>query len=372
MSRDVRRRLEDAGRQPVPDVDPAFAEALEARLLAVAASRALRRPSRHAVAGPSLWVRLAASGATLAVAALVIALVVAGTRPPADDATLVALELVAPVNVEVALADGTTLEDPDGLFLPEGTVIVVGDGGSARIGETVLRPGDIATVEHGDVRVEHRGAVGSVTATPRPRRRRGHRLALAGRDASARPARRRPDPTGRRGRRRPPATPAPTSAARRRRRPPRRLTERPRRPTVAPPPTPTPTPAILRPRLRARLIDGPRIAVSWTATYRARSYVADRDRARRRARAGPRLPRVARHRHVRPPAGPPAAVPGARRGARDAAPGDRAARGRLGPAPEQHRHDHDPAGGHAGVQHVAGRDAARPTARRRRPLRPRP
>jgi hypothetical protein len=30
---------------------------------------------------------------------------------------------------------------------------------------------------------------------------------------------------------------------------------------------------IRRPRLRARLIDGPRIAVTWTETWRARSYV---------------------------------------------------------------------------------------------------
>jgi hypothetical protein len=266
MSRDVRRRLEDAGRQPVPDVDPAFADALEARLLAVAVSTppSPESPRRR---GPSWRIRLAAGGATLAVAALVIALAIAGLRPAADDADLVALELVAPVNVEVALADGTTLENPDGLLLPEGTVIVVGNGGSARIGDTVLGPGDVATVEHGDLRVEHRGgAVGSVTSTPVPTAtRQPERTTAPTRAPTPRPDGT-PKPTTT------VATSAPTSAATR---PPTPAPTT--KPTDAPPiatqaPTPSPTPAIVRPRLRARLIDGPRIAVTWTATYRARSY----------------------------------------------------------------------------------------------------
>ena len=269
MSREVRRRLEDAGRQPVPDVDPSFAEALEARLLAVAAS-APPSPEPPRRRGPSRWVRVAASGATLAVAALVIALVVAGTRPPADDAVLVALELVAPVNVEVALADGTTLEDPDGLVLPEGTVIVVGDGGSARIGETVLRPGDIATVEHGDLRVEHRGVVGSVPATPGPSGARADCLALAGRDARADA---RPDPSTRRDAEADAdaATPAPTSGGM--------------------PPTPAPTPATAAPPTvapRPRRPRPPRSSgrgfVPGSSTARA-SLSVDRDLSRPFVRA---------------------------------------------------------------------------------------
>jgi hypothetical protein len=38
-------------------------------------------------------------------------------------------------------------------------------------------------------------------------------------------------------------------------------------------PTPTPQPVVRRPRLRARLVADHRIAVRWTETYRARSYV---------------------------------------------------------------------------------------------------
>ena len=38
MNDDTRRRLEQAGGRPVPEPDPAFADRLEARLLAVAAT----------------------------------------------------------------------------------------------------------------------------------------------------------------------------------------------------------------------------------------------------------------------------------------------------------------------------------------------
>jgi hypothetical protein len=44
-------------------------------------------------------------------------------------------------------------------------------------------------------------------------------------------------------------------------------------PTATPAPTPTPIP-IVRPHLRARLlVNGPRVAVTWTETYRAKAYV---------------------------------------------------------------------------------------------------
>ena len=39
MSRDVKRSLETAGRQPVAPLDPSFATGLEDRLLAIAATR---------------------------------------------------------------------------------------------------------------------------------------------------------------------------------------------------------------------------------------------------------------------------------------------------------------------------------------------
>ena len=167
MSTDPRRDLEEAGRRPAPPPDPAFAERLEARLLAVARSDSPApvpggRPPRRRPVG---WLVLA--GAT--VAALVVAVAVVMWRPGDTPRT----ELADAVNVEVALQDGTVLQDPDGLALPEGAVVTVGDGGFARIGDTVLRPGDVATIEQGRLRVEHDQSVGVLPATtsttsPRP------------------------------------------------------------------------------------------------------------------------------------------------------------------------------------------------------------
>ncbi len=52
------------------------------------------------------------------------------------------------------LADGTTLLNPDGLVLPTGAVVRVGASGSARIGDVLLRAGDVATVEDQRLRID--------------------------------------------------------------------------------------------------------------------------------------------------------------------------------------------------------------------------
>jgi hypothetical protein len=207
--------------------------------------------------------RWVAAAGIAAVIVLIAGLGLGLARP--DPTPSLGLALAGPVNVEVALADGTILEDPDGLLLPEGAVVTVGEGGSARIGDTVLRPGDVVIVEGDRIEVQRPTPVGVVpdptpTSTPRP--------AATRRPATAAPTAAPTDPPAA-------ATPTPTptpSAS-----PPR--TAEPTRepaPTDAPPtarPTPTPTPAIVRPRLRARLIDGPRIAVRWTVTSGAARYV---------------------------------------------------------------------------------------------------
>ena len=59
------------------------------------------------------------------------------------------LALAQAVNVQVTLSDGTHLENPDGLSLPDGAVVTVGDGGFALIGGTELHPGDVATIAQG-------------------------------------------------------------------------------------------------------------------------------------------------------------------------------------------------------------------------------
>lgn len=258
MSDDVRRRLDEAASRPVPPPDPAFVSDLEARLQAVAASLPSTPPPLPARRG--LLPGRRAAGAVLAIAAaLAIALGVSSLGHPVPPAT--ASELVEPVNVRVVLADGTVvLEDPDGLLLPEGAVVTVGEGGSGRIGETVLAPGDVATVQGGRLQVERRpaGAVPTPSRTSQP----GATLPVTTPTPSPPAATASPAPV-----RTPGPSPTPTST------PIRTPGSTPRPAVGGPSPTPTRPPATVRPRLRVRLIDGPRIAVTWTETWRAHRYV---------------------------------------------------------------------------------------------------
>ncbi len=297
MNDDLRRRLEEAGRRPVPGPDQAFADGLEARLLAVAASLPPvappppRRTRLRKLLGGTLQGRTLLGGTLLAGAAvtLVIAIGAGVGRPIAPP------ELEAPVNTEVALVDGTVLEDPDGLQLPEGAVVSVGEGGSARVGDTLLRPGDMATVEQGRLRVEHGQPVGSITAgrptptptpsqspiptpSPSPTRRPspGSTLAPGATPPPSRtatpgatpaptrvPASPNPAPT-----REPTRTPAPTPAPARTPAPTRSAPP----PTAQPTPTPTASPTIIRPRLRARFVAPDGIRVTRTSVKGASSY----------------------------------------------------------------------------------------------------
>ena len=270
------RRLEEAGRRDAPEPDDAFADALEQRLLAVAASLQTTPPTPTPAGPPraprrrvALGWRLVGPGLVAAAGVVAIAIGLSRSGPVAVP------ELAAPVNVAVTLADGTRLEDLDGLLVPEGAVIVVGAGGSAKIGDTLLQPGDVATMEHGGLRVEHEGAVGSVTSTPVPTPRpTSARTPVPTRAPTPRPGRT-PAPTAH-GTPRPTGRPLlPRHRTIRTPRPPRpRSRSRRRPPAPRPPPRRTRTRAIVRPRLRARLLlDHARIAVTWTATFRARSYV---------------------------------------------------------------------------------------------------
>jgi hypothetical protein len=266
---DARRRLDEAGRRPVAPPDAAFADALEARLHAVAEELPATpaRPRRRRPA-PGRW--FAAAGVAAA-AVLVAALALGLARPDRQPGPGMALE---GVNVEVVLVNGTILEDPDGLLLPEGAVIRVREGGFAKIGETVLRPGDVATVGSGRVEVERPSPVGIVTE-PSPTRppRPPATPARASGPPSASPSAT-PTSSPAPARTSTPATPAegtqPPTAAGATRAPTASAA------TATLQPTPTPTPAIVRPRLRAVLVEtanGPRIAVRWTETWSAARYV---------------------------------------------------------------------------------------------------
>jgi hypothetical protein len=281
VSDDLRRRLDEAGRRPAPPPDPAFADSLEERLLAVRASLpSAPAPVPPARSRPRIPVgRWVTAAAVAAVIVLVAGLGLGLLRP--DPTPSLGLALAGPVNVEVALADGTILEDPDGLLLPEGAVVTVGEGGSARIGDTVLRPGDVVVVEGDRLEVQRPTPVGAVPdPTPGPTAR----PAATERPATSEPTTPppdRPDAT---------ATPSPAPTA-----PPARTAEPTPPPARTDPPataqpTPTPTPAILRPRLRARLVDGPRIAIRWTATVGAARYVLVATASRSGPAADPAYP----------------------------------------------------------------------------------
>ena len=282
MSRDVRRELEEAGRRQVPEPDPAFAEALETRLRAVAAAapRTGATPRRRR-AGIRRQV-----GALAAALAVVVLAVLAVGRPvaPAPSASGAPLELTATVNVVVTLADGTTIANPDGLFLPEGATITVGDGGSAQIGDTTLQAGEVVAVRNGRLEVQKPASLatghgpgtssgasgGSGSPSPSPRPTSG--------SASSGPAPS-PGPTALGSPATTPSTP-PTA-------PP--TTTPTARPTTAPTPTATPTP-VPSLHFRATLVGTSTISVTWTRYPGARSYVLVGTRSRTGTAARPVYP----------------------------------------------------------------------------------
>ncbi len=204
----------------------------------------------------------AIAAGTLAVVAVI------GQARPVPSPTPPALELTATVNVVVQLADGTTVRNPDGLLLPDGSTVSVGDGGSARIGGLVLAPGEVVTVHDGRAQVQQQ-AVATGGLSPAP--------PTGPPAASARTAPSAPPSTVLRS----PATsaaptPAPSAGA----------AASPAGPPVPTPtetsPAATPAPAasampsaqpIRAPKLGARLVAADTIAVAWTRTPGARTYV---------------------------------------------------------------------------------------------------
>ena len=139
VSDDTRRRLEEAGGRPVPQPDPD-----------------VRRPARGAAAGGRRDVAgPARAHRTRPLAgrrrrSIALALAAAERRSPSSCAITVGTPngqpgpaplLAGPVNVTVALTDGTVVDATDGLSLPDGAVVTVGEGGYARIGDQVLHAG---------------------------------------------------------------------------------------------------------------------------------------------------------------------------------------------------------------------------------------
>ena len=262
MTRNPRHLLEDAGARDVPGPDAAFADALEARLRAVAVSAP---PAAPVATAPTRrrqsfgWARPMLAG--LVATAIVLAAIAQGGLAPKSPTP--GLELSAAVNVTVQLPDGTTVENPEGMILPEGAIVTVGEGGSARIGNVTVNPGETVVVHGGRAQVERPKPSVSKTAAPTPSA--GPQSATpSGAIGSSEPGPS-PDPSAPAESASPApgtsadpsATPTPTPAA-----------------TASPAPTPKPKPVVvLAPRLRVRLAAAHTIAVDWTRTAGAKSYV---------------------------------------------------------------------------------------------------
>ncbi len=166
---------------------------------------------------------MALAFAALSALAVVLAITIGTPNSQPGPAPL----LAGPVNVTVALTDGTVVDATDGLSLPDGAVVTVGEGGYARIGDQVLHAGDVATIEGGRPRVDHDRPVGVVTQSP------GHATSRPTARPTPRPTPapdRTPKPTA-------PPTPKPTAET-------TPAPDRTPRPTSTPEPTPTPTPPV--------------------------------------------------------------------------------------------------------------------------------
>ncbi len=272
MKRDILRQLEEAGRRSVPAPRPGFTVGLEDRLRAVA-----RTPSPEESPSPRPHRGRPSFGVATSLVAVVVLLGVVVGVGGLGDRSSGGYELTHAVNVEVALADGTTLVDPDGLLLPDDAIVTIGLGGSARIGAVTLAAGDVATVDGPDLRIDRSGRPNVATATgsagtARPATPSTRPASPTPPPASTAtptrsptpPSPTKPTPTGRPATPRPDATPAPTATR----------TGSLDRPSATIKPKTPPPPTDIKPlKLTARLVGPSDVGAMWTGTPGARRYV---------------------------------------------------------------------------------------------------
>ncbi len=282
MTDEIRHQLEAAGRRPAPEPGPEFADALEARLMAVATNRApaVAQPPRRRwgrLRLPERWLRVRLTAGVAVLAVVLIGVAVAGGL--ADRGTP-NLELTGATNVEVALADGTTLVNPDGLLLPDGAVIRVGVEGAARIGDVQLGAGDVATVADRRLRIDRRGMTGLVEP--------GDSVAPASSAAPASSTSPSASPTKAPPASQPPQTPRPAGTAAAFATPP---SDRPTpSSTVSPRTSSAPTVDVVRLKLSAKAVGPSDIGAIWTGLPKASSYVLVASASRQGPAADPRYP----------------------------------------------------------------------------------
>ncbi len=169
---DLRSLLTLAGSRPVPEPDPAFLAATEARILGL--DRSQDRDDRRGAAVPlvddspddpldELSVRrerkVRRPALLTAAAAAVVVLVIVGALTGlyggggGGGSAGSELALVTAVDTVVVLPDGTRVEGARGVELPDGTIIRTGPHGRATIAGVHLGPDTEAVIRNGRVRV---------------------------------------------------------------------------------------------------------------------------------------------------------------------------------------------------------------------------
>lgn len=147
------------GSSQVAPPDSAFAEALEQRLVAMHGALDLQASDPRDPEASALRRMATRSRAMAAIAAA--AVVVAGfsyvaLRPTTDTA----LTLTAATDTSIVLPDGSIVDAEVGADLPDGTLVVTGPNGSARVGGLTVPRNSQAVVDDGSARL-----VGTTTTT---------------------------------------------------------------------------------------------------------------------------------------------------------------------------------------------------------------
>lgn len=138
---DLRERLDSWGQSSPPPASDVFADNLESELRATAAQRigAAPRP---------IWQPLAG---LVAVSVLLVAGFLALNQVTGDGHGVVVL--ATSQDSTVILPDGTELDSPTSLDLPDGTRIEVGTDGSAEVDSVILDAGSVAEIVDGRLEI---------------------------------------------------------------------------------------------------------------------------------------------------------------------------------------------------------------------------
>lgn len=158
MDDELRKRLDAWGTDPGPEVDPVFAQRLEADLRSAAYFTPTPPPPssrRHPLLRPGLVL------GALVLAALAAVVVVAGRDHPTE-----VLVIEDTAGATVTLPGDTAMAAVDGTELPDGTIIDVSPEGFVVVGGIVLPPDSRARIVDGVVELIEVAVVPTPTPTP--------------------------------------------------------------------------------------------------------------------------------------------------------------------------------------------------------------